>query len=188
MLTIVDDHSRKVCVYFLQHKREVKTILKQFITMIERECDTKAKVIRSDNGMEYCNQELTEYFKEKGIRHQLIVLYTPQQNGLAERTQKTMERARCMFQNSGCDQKMWAEAVNTVYLMNRSSTKKLTGTTPEEMWTGKPINLKHIRVFGCKAYAHIPCEKRAKLDPKSKSYIFTDYCEDSRRLIGSLTH
>ncbi|CAL1680875.1 unnamed protein product [Lasius platythorax] len=124
--------------------------------MIETECNTKVKIIRSDNGTEYCNQKLTDYFKEKGIKHQLTVPYTPQQNGLAERTQRTiMDKVRCMFQDSGCDRIMWTEAANTAaYIINRSQTKKLLAATPEEVWSEKRIDLKHIRIFESKAYAH----------------------------------
>lgn len=192
MLTIIDDHSRKVFVYFPQYKSEVKTVFQQFIAIVETECNTKVKIVRSDNGTEYCNQELTDYFKEKGIKHQLTIPYTPQQNGLAERTQKTiMNKVRCMLQDSGCERRMWAEAANTAaYIINRSPTKKLLMATPEEKWLERKVDLEHIRVFGCKAYAHIPREKRTKLDPKSKQYIFVGYCEDSKayRLFDPLTH
>lgn len=192
MLTFIDDHSRKVFIYFLKYKSEVKTIVQEFVAMVETECGTKVKVIRSDNGTEYCNSTLTDFLKEKGIKHQLTVPYSPQQNGLAERYNRTiMDKVRSMLQDSDSDPKMWAEAANTaVYLINRSPTKKLSDTVPEQVWTNKNVNLKHLKVFGCEAYAHIPDEKRSKLDPKSKKYIFVGYCEDSKayRLFDPMTY
>lgn len=96
-----------------------------------------------------------------------------------------------MLQDSNSDPKMWAEAANTaVYLINRSPTKKLSGTVPQQVWTGKRVDLKQLRVFGCEAYAHVPDKKRLKLDPKSKRYIFVGYCENSKtyRLFDPVTH
>lgn len=61
MLTFIDDHSRKVFIYFLKYKSEVKTIIQEFIAMVENECDIKVKIIRSDNGTEYCNDTLTNF-------------------------------------------------------------------------------------------------------------------------------
>ncbi|XP_039313822.1 uncharacterized protein LOC105196674 isoform X3 [Solenopsis invicta] len=100
----------------------------------------------------------------KGIKHQLIVPYTPEQNGVAERTNRTIvEKARCMMQDADSNEKMWAEAVNTaVYLKNRSPHKAVKGKTPQEIWTGEKVDLSHLKVFGCIGYVHVPKIQRNK--------------------------
>ncbi|CAB0007370.1 unnamed protein product [Nesidiocoris tenuis] len=76
---------------------------------------------------------------------------------------------------------MWAEAANVAaYIINRCPTKKLAGSTPEERWTGKKVDLRHLRVFGCKAYVHVLSSNRKKLDDKSKAYTFVGYSETTK--------
>lgn len=90
-----------------------------------------------------------------------------------------MDKTRCMLQDAGLKKQYWAEAANTaVYLKNRSPTKAVMGTTPEEKWTSKKVNVAHLRVFGCVAYA--ADEKARKLDPRSRRFIFVGYCEESK--------
>ncbi|XP_048482811.1 uncharacterized protein LOC119691389 [Plutella xylostella] len=77
------------------------------------------------------------FLREHGIEHQTTVPYSPQQNGVAERANRTiMEAARCMLQDAGMDKRLWAEAVNTaIYIKNKSPSRAVKGTTPEEKWT-----------------------------------------------------
>ncbi|MBO1694889.1 hypothetical protein, partial [Bacteroides uniformis] len=103
--------------------------------------------------------------------------YTPQQNGVAERMNRTlMEKARNMLSGTGLGQEFWVEAVETgCYLVNRSPSSSLEDKTPHEVWTGKKPSISHLRVFGCDAYVHVPKEKRTKLDNKSKRCIVIGY-------------
>lgn len=84
------------------------------------------KVLRTDNGGEYASNEFHEYCTNLGIRHQYTTPHTPQQNGLAERMNRTLlDMARPALQRSGLGDKYWADAVNTaVYVKNRSHTGK----------------------------------------------------------------
>ncbi|KAK9737823.1 hypothetical protein QE152_g10390 [Popillia japonica] len=103
------------------------------------------------------------------------------------RARTIIEKARSMLQEASLEPAYWAEAVNTaVYLKNRAPTKALSGMLPEEYWTGNKINLQHLKVFGSRAFAHIPKEKRTKWDAKSKEMIMVGYCENSKayRLIN----
>lgn len=147
ILTFIDDFSRKIHVFFIASKDQVYSTFKDYQRTVENEIDCTIKVLRTDNGREYVNKEFEQYLKSKGIRHQLTVPYTPEQNGVAERTNRTIvEKVRCMIQDANCDQKFWAEAVNTaVYLKNRSPHKATKGTTPEEIWTGRKVNLSHLK-------------------------------------------
>ncbi|GBP67662.1 Probable RNA-directed DNA polymerase from transposon BS [Eumeta japonica] len=105
--------------------------------------------------------------------------YTPQQNGLSERMNRTLvERAKCMMFNADLSKNYWAEAVTTAaYIINRSPTHALSDITPHEVWTGQKPDLSNIRIFGCPAMVHIPKEKRQKLDMKSSQLIFVGYSE-----------
>eukprot|EP00253_Pinus_taeda_P027342 PITA_27342 len=115
-----------------------------------------------------------------GKQNRKTTPYTPQQNGVAERMNKTLiERARSMLSGAGLGQEFWAEAVDTAcYLVNRSPLSTLEDKTPQEVWTGKKPSLSHLRVFGCDAYVHVPELKRTKLDSKSQKCIFIGEVKD----------
>ena len=105
---------------------------------------------------------------------------TPQQNGVAERMNRTLnERARCMRLKSGLPKMFWADAVNTAaFLINRGSSVPLENGIPEEAWSGKEVNLSFLRVFGCVAYVHLDATARSKLDVKSVKCTFVGYGGD----------
>ncbi|KAK0588475.1 hypothetical protein LWI29_001474 [Acer saccharum] len=100
--------------------------------------------------------------------------HTPQQNGVAERMNRTvLEKVRCLLIGSGLSLNFWGEAAATVaYLINRSPSTAIALKTPEEIWTGRPPSLKHLRVFGCAAYAH---QSEGKLEPRSLKGVFLGY-------------
>lgn len=179
-LTFIDDKSRKTFVYFLKHKSEVFEKFKAFKEMVERQTNMKIKCLRSDNGGEYVSNEFSQYLENCGIQRQLTVPYTPQQNGVAERANRTIvEMARCMLVDSKQSQNLWAEAVATaVYLRNRSPSKSLDGRTPYEIWTGRKPNVKHLKVFGCNAV--VLNRKKGKFDPKGSSMIMVGYSRVSK--------
>jgi hypothetical protein len=114
-----------------------------------------------------------------------IVPYTPQENGVAERKNRTLkEMANCMIQSKGLSLLYWAEGINCAnYIVNRTPTKALKNITPEEAWTKIKPDVSHFRVFGSIAWAHIPDEKRKALQPKSEKCIFVGYCENFKGYI-----
>jgi transposase InsO family protein len=181
-LTFIDDKSRKTFVYFLKSKDEVFPKFKEFKALVENQTGKRIKTLRSDNGGEYVSGAFNQFLKENGIRHQKSIPYTPQQNGVAERANRTIvERARSMLHSAELNYELWAEAVFTaVYLKNRSPTTALLDMTPQEAWSGKKPSVNHLRVFGCKAYAHIPNHQRTKLESKSKELIFVGYSTESK--------
>jgi hypothetical protein len=103
--------------------------------------------------------------------------YTPQQNGVAERMNKTlMEKARSMLNGVELGQEFWAKAVGIAcYLVNRSPSSVLDDKTPHKVWTSQTPSLEHLRVFGCDAFVHVPKENRSKLDNKVEKCIFMGY-------------
>jgi transposase InsO family protein len=179
-LTFIDDFSRRTWVYFLKLKRKVFDKFLAYKALVEKQSGHQIQKLRTDNGGEYVNNNFTSYCTTQGIQMQHIVPYTPQQNGVAERKNRTLkEMANCMIQSKGLSLKYWAEAINCAnYIVNRTPTKALKNITPEEAWTKIKPDVSHFRVFGSIAWAHIPDEKRKALQPKSEKCIFVGYSED----------
>ncbi|CAG4913470.1 unnamed protein product [Colias eurytheme] len=137
-VTFLDDYSKKVFVYTMFSKSEVLEKFKDFKNQVENQLNRRIKILRSDNGLEYVNDNFSNFLKGAGIVHQTSTPYTPEQNGTAERMNRTLiEKARCMMLNANLPKVYWAEAIHTAaYLVNRSPTRSLSYKTPEEMWTG----------------------------------------------------
>lgn len=181
-LTFVDDKTRYVWVYFLKHKDEAFQRFVEWKALVEKSSGHQVKILRTDNGGEYTSTQFEGFLKAEGIRHERTVLKTPEQNGVAERLNRTLvETTRSMLIDAKLPQQFWAEALSTaVYLRNRSPTKAVDGMTPCEAWTRKKPEVAHLRVFGCEAYAHIPKDERRKLDPKATKCILLGYGEETK--------
>ncbi|GKD50866.1 putative ribonuclease H-like domain-containing protein [Tanacetum coccineum] len=139
-LVFTDDFSRFSWVFFLATKDETSRILKIFITEIENQLDHKVKVIRYDNGTEFKNSVMNQFHEMKGIKREFSVAKTPQQNGVAERKNRTLiEAARSMLVDSKLPTTFWAKAVNIAcYVLNRVLIIKLHNKTPYELICGRP--------------------------------------------------
>ncbi|CAM8990990.1 unnamed protein product [Rhodiola kirilowii] len=182
MMALVDDFSRKTWVYFLREKSEAFRTFKEFKTFVEKQSGYTLKTLRSDRGGEFTSNEFSSYCRTEGIRRQLTASYTPQQNGIAERKNRTIfEMARSMLKAKELPKPYWAEAVScAVFLLNRCPTKAVQGKTPDEAWSGVKPDVSCLRVFGCIAYPHIPDQRRRKLDDKSRRCIFIGYSADTK--------
>ncbi|GJU18861.1 ribonuclease H-like domain-containing protein [Tanacetum coccineum] len=150
-LVVTDDYSRFTWVFFLTTKDETSEILKRFIKEIENLVDKKVKIIRSDNGTEFKNKVMDDFCREKGIKREYSVARTPQQNGVAERRNRTLiEAARTMLADSKLPTIFWAEAVSTAcYVQNRVLVVKPHNKTPYELFRGFKPTLSFMRPFGC---------------------------------------
>ena len=102
--------------------------------MVEKSTGEKLKVLCTDNGGEYTSKEFQAYLTQEGVRHELMIPKTPEQNGVAERMNRTLvETVRSMLVDSNLPHAFWAEALSTAtYLRNRSPTKAVVGMTPYE--------------------------------------------------------
>jgi hypothetical protein len=181
-VTFIDDFSRKTWLYMLKTKDEVFSKFQEFKAEVENLTDKKIKTIRYDNGGEYTSKELVAFCKEAGIRRELIVPHNPQQNGVAERKNKTIEESiKAMMNDQNLSMFLWGEATMTVvYVQNRSPHRILKNMTPEEAFSGKKPSVEHLRIFGCPVYIHVPKDKRKKLEPSGKRGIFVGYSESSK--------
>lgn len=180
-VTFVDDFSRKVFLIPIKRKSDVFDEFVKFKTLVENQCSRKIKILRTDNGTEYCNKNFDVFLEKHGIKHEKTVPYTPEQNGVAERMNRSIvERVRCMLIDSSLNKKFWAEAASTAaYLLNRIPCRG-NDETPEERFTNQKPDLSHLKVFGTKAYLHIPKQKRQKLDDKSFECILMGYSTESK--------
>ncbi|KAH9659037.1 Integrase catalytic domain-containing protein [Citrus sinensis] len=135
MVTFIDDYSRRCWVYPIKKKSDVFPVFKEY----------KARV------------EL-----ESGIQRQFTVAYTPQQNGVAERMNRTLtERIRAMLRTAGLPNSFWAEAAKTAcYIVNRSPSPTIGLKTAMEMWTGKPADYSYLHAFGCPVYVMYNAQER----------------------------
>jgi hypothetical protein len=141
----------------------------------------RIKVLRSDNG-EYTSRDFSDFCIEAGIKREYTVSYNPQQNGVAERKNKTIiEATKAMIHDQNLPMILWAEeSMTTVYVQNRSPHQILKNMTPEEAFTGVKLEVGHFRIFGCPVYFHVPKETRTKLDPSGIKGTFVGYNESSK--------
>jgi hypothetical protein len=159
-----DAFSKVVFLKPIAHKSDVTQVTKHLFQMLDTQHGLKVKSVRSDNGGEYVNGELEAFFQQLGIFHQKSVPYTPEQNGMSERSHRTsMERIRAMLIEAGLPDDMWDHAALTAaHIINRSPAKGLQ-KTPIEMLTGLKPDVSGLRVFGARAYVLEPSFQRTKL-------------------------
>ncbi|GJZ69392.1 putative ribonuclease H-like domain-containing protein [Tanacetum coccineum] len=173
------------------YKDETSGILKSFITGIENLVDHKIKVIRCDNGTEFKNREMNQFCEMKGILRQFSVARTPQQNGVAERKNRTLiEAARTMLADSKLPTTFWAEAVNTAcYVQNRVLVVKPYNKTPYELFHGRTPTLSFMRPFGCLVTILNTIDHLGKFDGKADEGFFVGYSLNSKafRVFNSRT-
>lgn len=175
-VTFIDDFSREVWCFALKSKDHVLEVFKHLHAKVERKIGKKLKCICSEYGGEYKGL-FEQYCTAHGIRLEKSVPKTPQHNGLAERTNRTIcGRIKCMLSHSKLPNSFGGEAMRSaIDSINLSPSAPLDGDVPIIVWTGKYISYKHLRVFGCTTFVHIPKDERSELDDKSKMCIFLGY-------------
>ncbi|GKC40142.1 retrovirus-related pol polyprotein from transposon TNT 1-94 [Tanacetum coccineum] len=177
ILVIVDDYSRFTWVKCLRSKDEAPVFIINFLKMIQVRLKETVRRIRTDNGTEFVNQTLREYYEKVGISHETSVARSPQQNGVVERRNRTLiEAARTMLIYAKAPLFLWAEAVATAcYTQNRSMIRRRHGKTPYELLHNKPPDLSYLHVFGALCYPTNDSENLGKLQPKADIGIFIGY-------------
>ncbi|GKD28624.1 putative ribonuclease H-like domain-containing protein [Tanacetum coccineum] len=181
-LVVTDDFSRFSWVFFLATKDKTSEILKTFITGIENLIDLRVKVIRCDNGTEFKNRVMNQFCEIKGIKREFSIARTPQQNGVAERKNRTLiEAARTMLADSKLPTTFWAEAVNTAcYVQNRVLVIKPHNKTPYELFLGRKPALSFMRPFGCPVTILNTIDHLGKFDGKADEGFFVGYSTNSK--------
>lgn len=192
-LVVVDDYSRFVWLRLMKGKGEATKYIKEFkewAETVHSDNGLRLKEVRMDQGKEFQSTELKTFFTENGITIQLTAGHSPQQNGVAERANRTIvETVRTMMHSWSpmVPIQFWGEATQAaVYLRNRCPTRSVKGKTPYEVWYGKKPNIGHLRTYGCLAYMHVPKEHRnavgqlGKMAPKASRCALVGYSPDSK--------
>jgi hypothetical protein len=178
----IDDYSRKTWLYLLKTKDKVFNKFQEFKEEIENLTNNKFKTLRTDNGGEYTSKEFIAFCKLAGIRRELTIPHNPQQNGVEERKNRSIEETvKALLNYQGLSMFLWGEAaMKTIYVQNISPHRILKDMTPEESFSGKKLNVENLRIFGCPVHYHIPKDKRNKLEPSGKKGTFMGYSDSSK--------
>lgn len=181
-VTFIDNSSRWCEVYFLKHKSDVIEAFKQYKAFVERQTGMSIEALQSDNGREYRNTEMDSLLTNCGIERRWTVARTPQQNGVAERMNRTLlDMARCLMLQSGLPSTFWAEAVATAcHIRNRCPSSSLSGVTPYEKWTGELPNLNHLRSFGSNVFVLDKDPAKDKFAARSTKGTFIGYPRETK--------
>ena len=182
----IDNCTRMTWLYVLKTKGEVSHVFKSFFNMVQNQFNRNIKILRSDNGGEFVNYTLREFFHSKGIIHETSCVGTPQQNGVAERKNRhILETARSMLLEYEVPQVYWDHAVaSAVYLINRMPSNVLNFQTPLQVLSShvpisSVLNLPP-KIFGCVAFVHIQKHQRSKLEPCAERCVFVGYGQNQK--------
>lgn len=179
-----DEFSTYRIIYFVKTKDEVFDCVRKCYARITAETNKVVKELVSDCGSELISKRTQEFLLSKSVIHTVAAPYTPQQNGLIERDNRTViEAGRTMLFHRKLPEKLWGEAVNTaVYLLNRSVNVISGNETPFERYFGNKPNCGHLRIFGSIAFMKMQEKKRSgyqkKLEPRAKKTILVGYDRD----------
>lgn len=198
-ITFINDFSKWRTVYMMKKKSDSFKCFTTFHKMAEthtgakienvdpiHRCaqpNEKLKSLRTDNGGEYLSDIFKSYLNEHGIIHQTTVAYTPQQNGVAERMNRTLiDLVRSMLHSAALPKSFWAEALQTaVYIRNRVLSRSLPErTTPHHCWHGSAPDMSHCRTFGSTCFYVQPKQNIKKLDARSRQAIFIGYLQNTK--------
>ncbi|SGY27823.1 BQ5605_C123g13318 [Microbotryum silenes-dioicae] len=177
LVTFLDDYSRKLWAYAIGHKSEVFSVFKTWLAEVELETGATLKVLRTDNGGEYCSRAFTDFCKVRGTRRQYSIPRTPQQNGRAERVNRSIvEGILALLADAHLPKTFWEEAAAYfVYCKNLVQHSALDKATPNSVWQGGRTTASALHPFGCAAWLTVAPELRSKLDPKAVRVLFTGY-------------
>ncbi|GJT82112.1 retrovirus-related pol polyprotein from transposon TNT 1-94 [Tanacetum coccineum] len=176
-LVIVDVYSRYTWVYFLKKKSQAPETIMSFIKRVKNQNDIKVKQLRTDNGTKFGNSILVNFCDEKGISQNFSSPYTPEQNGVAERKNRTLiEAAKTMLSGSVFSKQYWTEGVATAcYTQNRSTIMKRHLKTPYEIFHKRISNINFLHVFGCLVFIHNHKDHLGKFDEKANDGYLLGY-------------
>jgi hypothetical protein len=148
----------------------------------QSEFGLRIKKIRSDSGMEFKNSQIEGFLEDEGIKHEFSFPYTPQQNGVVERKNRTLlDMARTMLDEYKTPDRFWAEAINTAcYSINRLYLHQILKKTSYELLTGKNHNVSYFRVFGSECFILVKRGRKSKFAPKAAEGFLPGYDSNTR--------
>ncbi|XP_078447196.1 uncharacterized protein LOC144716056 [Wolffia australiana] len=182
-IVFVDDYTRASWTYILKSRKEVLSRVQHFLIEIITQYDTKVKVLRTDNALEFTQKAIEELCLTHGIVHQTTCPYTSQQNGVAERKHRhLLDMVRTLLLTMKVPQYLWSDAVLTAtYLVNRLPSAALGGAIPIQRLTPE-VDLFSLppRVFGCTAFVQDHTPGLSKLAPRAQKGVFVGYARNQK--------
>ncbi|WVZ89499.1 hypothetical protein U9M48_035893 [Paspalum notatum var. saurae] len=182
VLVVVDDFSRFSWVFFMEFKVEAFGFVRDLVLRLRNESHKAMRAIHSDNGGEFKNSRFENFCRDLGLEHQFSSPYTPPQNGVVERNNRTLvEMAQTMLDEHRTLRCFWAEAVNTAcYIANRIFLRAFLGKTSYELQFGRQPSAKHLRAFGCRCFVLKKAGHLDKFESCCLDGIFLGYASSSR--------
>ena len=184
MLLLKDEFTGYAWCFFLRKKKQAPASVQDFFALVERQHDTPIKGLRSDRGGEFLSVEFVRWLTARGVSHQLTAPYTPQQNGMCERANRTLtSKARSMLQAAGLPKRFWEHALRySVWTTNRVPSRRLREHgSPYEALNGRRPDVSAAKVFGCLAHVWVPdTSKRRKMDSRADLGVFLGMAEDTK--------
>ena len=182
-VSFIDDKSRFWVVMALRNKSDVFAAFQRFQAYAETQTGRKIKAFRNDKGGEYISNAFKAHLQKCGIVVQHTIRNEPHQNGVAERSNRTLaEGIITLLTEAKLPPSFWEYALNTfVHVRNRMPTAALQDGTPYSHWFGGRIaDVSHLRVFGCTAYVNVQRDQRRGLQSHTRKCIFVGYPEDAK--------
>ena len=175
---LIDDYTRMTRVAFLKHKSNGFEKFKAFKALVENETDMKIKCLRLDNGGEFTSNEFDDFYETNGLRRHFLVARTPQQNGVVQMKNKSVqETTRTMFNEDKLLEIFSREVLyTTVHILHRGQLRVINSEkTMYELWKGRLATIKHFKVFGSKCYIKRDDFDLGKFDCITNEGIFLGY-------------
>ena len=178
-----DDASSFHAVYLLRRKSDAFDSFMEYKAWAERTTGKRIISLQEDKGGEFVGKRWDAMYASTGIRPRETTRKRPEQNGVAERANRTVVEGTCaVLAESGLPHSFWGEALlSFVDVWNRLPSNSTRGrslkATPYELWYGKKPDFSHLRVWGCRAYAHVQRDKRDKLQWHIIKGVFIGYPE-----------
>ena len=140
------------------------------------------KAVRCDREGEFSSGDFKEFCDKHGSKREYTILGTPQQNGVVERQNRSIQQMeRSMMNERNISQTYWVEAIHTtVHILNKSHLRSNSDKTPYELWFGIPVSIKQFKVFGSKCYIKNNDENIGKYDDRDDEGIFLGYAANSK--------
>ena len=183
VLVIVDAFSNYTSIYLLKSKDETNKYIMEYIAWAGRQLSTKVKRVLSDGGGEFKNQVISDWYKGKGIEHQIVGPNAPQSNPCERANQTIFKLHTAFMKQSGFPRFLWTEAaIMATYVKNRVPCKSTDGKTPYEVFFGHRPSMGHIRKFGCLCYVYVhPNDRKFKSSDRSKIGYLVGMCDSTNR-------
>jgi hypothetical protein len=181
-ILIIDDYSRLTWVAFLKEKYEAFEKFKVFKAPTENQTRKILKVVRSDRGGEFSSWNFKVFCDKHGIKREYTIPRTPQQNGVVERKNRSVQQmARSMMNERNIPWTYWVEEIHTVvHILNKAHLRPHSDKTPYELWFGRPASIKHFKVFGSKCYIKNNDDNIGKYHEQVDEGIFLGYATNSK--------